>query len=359
MKTEEYRWGTKLLDVWVVRWISVIGQFVCLAILVTCCAPRYVYKRAEEGVCHNDETRLEGYVTVPAAGVQLWYRRSGPVEAPPVILINGSDFPSHWWHPEFLEALLAAGFQVIQYDQRDCGRSEYLPFPKGFKPGKYTIGDPPPYPLTALREDLDGLMTALEIDQAHIIGVSLGGMVAQLQAIDKPERVITLTLLSTSPSNTFDKELDNPGEEYLMQMGGYMKKSGMAYYTSSGDGWIDPLVEGMQFITNASDGGIDLRAFLAENADFGGFNFMSGQGFAIASSPSRVPDLPGISAPTLILHGTEDPWFRYSHAELLKTLIPDAELIAVEGEGHAMPRGMYNPYVDRIVSHLMPDESLE
>jgi len=359
---EETESGACMQGVRLVSGISWAGMIVVMAIVVAGCAPRYVYQRAADGVVFDDVARLsqggaeyplvEGYVTVADTGVQLWYRRSGPIDAPPVILINGSDFASHWWHPEFLEALLEAGFQVIQYDQRDCGRSEYLPFPKDFKPGKYRIGDSPPYPLTALRDDLDGLMTALDIGRAHIIGVSLGGMVAQLLAIENPERAHTLTLLSTSPSNTFDQDLDNPGEEFLTEMGGYMMKAGMAYYTSSSDRWMGPLVEGIQLITNASDGGEDFRKFLQENEEFGGFNFMSGQGFAIASSPSRIPELPGISAPTLILHGTEDPWFRYSHAERLAELIPSAELIAVEGEGHAMPRDIYNPYVSRVVSHL-------
>ena len=77
----------------------------------------------------------EGYATAPTTCVRHWYSRTGSPDSSPVILINGSDFPANVWHPGFIEGLLSNGFQVVSYDPRDCGRSERLPWPKGFKAG--------------------------------------------------------------------------------------------------------------------------------------------------------------------------------------------------------------------------------
>jgi pimeloyl-ACP methyl ester carboxylesterase len=333
-----------------------------IGVLASSCGSRYVYERASDGVSANEPLRLvsdgrshariEGYLTTPVSQVQLWYRLLGPADEPVVALINGSDFASHYWAPELLESLLAGGFRVLTYDQRDSGRSEYLPYPAGFRPRKFEAGDPPPYPLESLRDDLTGLLTALGIERAHLMGVSMGGMVAQLMALQHPHRVLSLSLLSTSPSNSFDPDIDNPDPEFLATVGNLMKKAAIRYYTSSGDRWMDPMVQAMQTITAASDGGADFRRFLEEGRDFGSFNFKSSQGFAVASSPSRIHELSRIGAPTLILHGSSDPWFRYAHAERLRELIPNSRLIAVEGQGHALPRTMFNPHLGAIVEHL-------
>jgi pimeloyl-ACP methyl ester carboxylesterase len=172
--------------------------------------------------------------------------------------------------------------------------------------------------------------------------------------INHPERVESLTLLSTSPSSSFDPNLDPLDEEHLKHVGSLMKKAGMdqAFSFLYGDRWIASLTTAMQVITGATDGGRDMEQLIRETEELGGHNFMSGHGFAIASAPSRVPDLPQISVPTLIIHGTEDPWFRYSHAEILADLIPDATLIPIPGQGHASPREMYNPYVTVVADHI-------
>lgn len=320
--------------------------------------------RPADGVISTGETTLveggksypnvEGYATAETTGVQRWYQRTGPLDSVPVVLINGSDTPAEVWHAEFVDQILGEGFQVIRYDPRDCGRSERLPWPKGFDARSWTPDVPPPYPLTALMDDLDGLLDALAVDEAHFIGVSMGGMIAQLMAINHPDRVLSLSLLSTSPSSSFDPEVDPLSEEHLSGVGKMMETAGMdsAFSFLYGDRWITRLTEAMQVVTGASDGGGDNEALIRETEEIGGYNFMSGQGFAIASAPSRVADLPRVSAPTLVLHGTEDPWFRFSHAELLAELIPDAQLIAIEGEGHAAPRDMYNPYVRVVTDHM-------
>ncbi len=331
-----------------------ISTLLLTLIPLGCGGPRHTWVRAADGIARTNSESLieEGFVTVETTGVQMWYQRSGPLDRPTVILLNGSDFPAIMWHQVFVDTLLEAGFHVVRFDPRDCGLSERLPWPEDFTALKWTPEDPPPYPLTAMEEDLVGLMDALEIEAAHLIGVSMGGMVAQLTALDHPARVRTLTLLSTSPSNSFDPELENPTDEQLETTVDLFKKAGMAYYMSSSDGWMERLAAALQAVTGSSDGGVDLRAMLREIEERDGYNFESSHGFAIATAPSRVERLSSIETPTLVMHGSADPWFPYSHAKKLAELIPAAKLVTIEGEGHAMPRAMYNPHVDRIIEHL-------
>jgi pimeloyl-ACP methyl ester carboxylesterase len=296
----------------------------------------------------------EGYVTAETTGIRHWYQRSGPADATAVVLINGSDTATNVWHAGIVEALLGGGFQVVRYDPRDCGRSERLPWPKGFDARSWTPANPPPYPLGAMTEDLVGLLDALDVDEAHLVGVSMGGMIAQLMAISFPGRVLSLSLLSTSPSNSFDPAVAAVDQERLDCIIELMQKAGTdaAFSFVLGDRWIRSLADAMQLVTEASDGGVDNELLIRETEDVGGYNFRSSHGFAIAAAPSRVPELTRISAPTLILHGTADPWFSLAHAKTLQEGIAGARLFAVEGEGHASPRNMYNRYAGAIVDHL-------
>ena len=302
----------------------------------------------------TDYVDIEGFITVETTRVQHWYRRTGPKSGPIVVLINGSDTTSLVWDDSFVASLLAAGFHIVRYDPRDVGRSERLAWPKGFKAQSWTPDQPPPYPLTAMMDDLVGLLNALSIERSHLAGISMGGMIAQLMSVEHPDRVASLTLLSTSPSSSFDSDVDPLDQEQLQYIGSLMEKAGMdqAFSFLYGERWIKKLTEAMQVVTGASDGGLDTEALIRETEPLGGYNFMSGHGFAIASAPSRVADLPRITAPTLILHGTGDPWFRFSHAERLSELIGNSVLIPIEGEGHAAPRDMYNPYVTVVADHI-------
>jgi pimeloyl-ACP methyl ester carboxylesterase len=339
-------------------------RLVCftLAFLVLGCAGQPAGRQSDGIISKENITiggnatypNVEGFLTAETTGIQHWYQRTGQAGAPPVILINGSDTAANVWHVDLVEELLAGGFQVIRYDPRDCGRSERLPWPKGFDARTWTPATPPPYPLDAMKEDLVGLLDALDIDRAHLVGVSMGGMIAQLMGINAPERVLSLSLLSTSPSNSFDPALAPVEQERLDLIIKLLEKAGMdeAFSFILGKRWIGSLADAMQVVTGASDGGVDNELVIRETEKIGGYNFRSSQGFAIAAAPSRVPGFPRINAPTLILHGTEDPWFSFRHAEALAEGIDGASLVAVEGEGHASPRDMYNQFAGVIIDHL-------
>ena len=332
----------------------------CVLILFGCTRPASVEdittgSNVTSGGYNNMYEHTEGYITPETTGIRHWYQRTGPTNATPVILINGSDTPDIVWHQDFVDSLLSEGFQVIRYDPRDCGRSERLPWPKGFKPRSWSPeASAPPYPLNAFADDLSGLLDELGIEKAHIIGISMGGMIAQLMGIDYPDRVISLSLLSTSPTNSFDPELAPVEQERMNTIITLMEKAGMQSVFSFilGERWIQSLSDAMQVVTGASDGGHDNEMLIRETESIGGYNMKSSHGFAIAAAPSRVAELHRITVPTLILHGTLDPWFSYAHAEKMASSIEGAKLVPIEGEGHASPRTMYNKYTAEIVEHL-------
>jgi pimeloyl-ACP methyl ester carboxylesterase len=159
--------------------------------------------------------RVAGYYTPGSSAVQLWYERFGDPGDPAVVLLNGSDSQAIYWPLDFILGIVEEGYQVVRYDPRDAGLSEWLPFPDGFDPIHWTPDTPPPYGLDAHVLDLWGLLDGLGIQRAHLVGVSQGGMVAQLGALDDPDRVMSLALLSTSPSNPYDEQLGGVDAELL------------------------------------------------------------------------------------------------------------------------------------------------
>ena len=303
--------------------------------------------------------RLQGYVTPPATGIQLWYERLGPRTAPAVVLLNGSDSPASSWADEFIAPFVAAGYQVIRFDARDNGRSEWLPWPDDFDYSAWTPEDPPLYPLDAHADDLFGLLDALEVEHAHLVGLSQGGMVAQLAGITRPERVTSLALLSTSPSNSFDPDLEPADPAFFQEFARRSKRAGvraLLQRVSRG-----PLARELtEFYLAVSSAPRSAAPEIREMVDAGlrhaRYNARSGQGFAVAAAPSRVGDLHRIAAPTLVLHGERDAFFPPSHAAVLTEGIPDARLVMIQELGHGLPIEHFSPYRDEIIGNFAAGE---
>src|SRR5262249_39119758 len=137
-------------------------------------------------------------LTIRSNGVDLCVQTFGNHAAPAILLIAGGASSMDWWHGELCERLTAGGRFVIRYDHRDTGQSVAYP------PGE------PGYDGRDLVEDAVGLLDALEVDRAHIVGMSMGGAIAQQLALAHPDRVASLTLISTSPAFSSDRELPPP-----------------------------------------------------------------------------------------------------------------------------------------------------
>lgn len=270
----------------------------------------------------------EGYAD--ANGLRLWFEERGRTDGAPVVLAMGVDASALWWPPELVDALAGAGYRVVRFDSRDIGLSSYL--------------DPatPPYGLPEMAADAVGLLDALGIDSAHYLGMSLGGMIGQHLALRHPERLRSLTLLSTTPGP--DERLSPPTDAL------------MDFFAAPPD--EDPLEYALDFCRALAGSGTPFdepyyRALLAADAERG-MNPNSRHGLIPESAASRLDDLANVGVPTLVVHGTEDPLFPYDHARALARTIPGASLVPWEGVGHELPPERALELSRLLIRHIGP-----
>jgi pimeloyl-ACP methyl ester carboxylesterase len=263
---------------------------------------------------------------LPINGVELCAQTFGDPTAPALLLIGGAEASMEWWDDEFCERLAAGGRHVIRYDTRDTGRSTTFP------PGK------PPYGGDALLADAIGLLDELSIPAAHIVGVSMGGGIAQQLAVHHPERVASLTLIATSPDGP-----SGPGRPELPPM----SRELAAKFAQAGDeepDWLDReaviayYTEGERTFAGTIPVDEEWVRRIVGHAWDRSPAMASAQNHWQLDGGTPVRDrLNEITAPTLVLHGTADPLFPYGHGEALAREIPGARLVPLTGMGHGMP----------------------
>ncbi len=311
-----------------------------------------------DGVLATDtldgHARRVGLLTPSRTQVQLWYERSGPADAPAVVLLNGMDSQAIYWPTDFVVALLDAGHQVIRYDAREAGFSQRLPFPDGFDPEAWTPEEAPPYPLAAHVDDLWGLLDGLGVSRAHLVGVSQGGMVAQLAALDAPDRVRSLTLLATTPSNPYDPVLGGVAPALLADLRVLAPRAGRA----AAFAWLGcgRVVDAQTALLARMAGGdaavrAEIRRYVRATCRRAGINGRSAQGFAVAGAPSRLEALRSLRVPTLVVHGRQDRFFGPAHAEALAAAIPGARLLWVDA-GHGFPVRRFTEPIDAMLENF-------
>ncbi|MFI6323614.1 alpha/beta fold hydrolase [Nonomuraea sp. NPDC050556] len=251
--------------------------------------------------------------------VELAVEAFGDQTDPTILLIGGAESAMDWWEDDFVARLAATGRHVIRYDTRDTGSS--ITYPVG-EPG-YTWDD--------LVADAVGILDAYGVAAAHIVGISMGGSLAQHLGVRHPDRVLTLTLISTSPGG--------PG---LPPMSDELKKR--FHEPSPGPDWTDREAVIAYFLdgerTFAGTIPVDearVRAIAGKVFDRSPDPAAASNHWVIEGGDAIRPRLGEITAPTLVLHGTADQLFPYGHAEALAREIPGATLIPLPGVGHQMP----------------------
>ncbi|MEM9200235.1 MAG: alpha/beta hydrolase [Actinomycetota bacterium] len=270
---------------------------------------------------------------VRVGDIELWVDVDG--DGPAVVLLAGADTPGFRWDPGFTDALLDAGFQVIRFDHRDCGRSSLL-------------GPDAGYLLDDLAADVIGILDQLGVGRAHLIGRSMGGMVGQVLALDQPTRVDSLTLIGTTPG-AGDDRLPGPTDDFVDKM---MHRLYAGPPTDHLDRieWLVELGEymaGTAFPYDRAEAALLARAELLT-----GWQPESGHGVAVHASPSRLDRLAEIVHPTIIIHGTADPVFPVEHGRALANGIGGAVLLEVDGLGHETPAPMLAALAPTIIGHL-------
>jgi len=268
---------------------------------------------------------------------------------PVVLLIMGLGMQLIAWPPALVQALLDAGYRVVRFDNRDAGLSQHfdeLGKPKVLWAGlKYRLGwrIRPPYSLLDMAQDALGVLDALDIDRAHVVGASMGGMIAQRLALLAPERVLSLASVMSSSGA---RGLPGPGPEVSRVLMSRPADKGL-------DAAIDHSVRVFKAIGSP---GFPMRD--AEWRDLVGAAARRSfypvgilrQMVAVLADRSRADELAGIKVPTLVVHGRADPLVPFACAEDTARRIPGARLAGIDGMGHDLPPGV----VERLLALLIP-----
>lgn len=279
-------------------------------------------------------------------GITLCYETFGDPSDPTLLLIMGLGGHMVEWRDELCQQLVDQGFHVVRFDNRDAGLSTFLPEPIDVFAvfGAVTDGGEPevPYRLTDMAGDAVGLLDHLGIDQAHVAGISLGGMIAQTLAIEHPSRVVTLTSIM---STTGDPDVGMPAPEAisaLLDPPPQTRDQAQDRRVHHAHIWGSP---GLWDET-------ELRQLSGELWDRHHNPYGSARQLAaILASGSRAEGLRRLDIPTLVIHGTADKLVDPSGSRRLAELVPGATLQIVEGMGHDLVRPLWPLLVEAITTH--------
>ena len=281
----------------------------------------------------------QGKMLIAVNNVELCVETFGNPADPAILLIGGAASSMDWWEDEFCERL-ADGRYVIRYDNRDTGEST------SYKPGA------PPYTQDDLVEDAKEIIATLGLESAHIVGVSMGGGIAQHLTVTNPSLVETLTLIATSPGGPggpADSELPPPSE--IIQKA--FAEPAPPPDWSDRASFVDYLLNDLEAFNGSYPLDNSLRSLAGQIYDrTKNIESTMTNHWMIAGSESVRSRLKEITAPTLVLHGTEDPLLPYPHGEKLAEEIPGAKLIPLEKMGHQYPPAeLWDVVVPAILAH--------
>jgi pimeloyl-ACP methyl ester carboxylesterase len=281
-----------------------------------------------------------------AGSVELAYETFGDPADPPVLLVMGFATQMLGWPDEFCRLLAARNLFVVRFDNRDIGLSTHLHDAPPPDVMAAVAGDTSSasYTLSEMAGDTVGLLDALGLTSAHLVGISMGGMIAQTVAIEHPERVRTLTSIM---STTGDRSVGGATPEALGALLAppattreeAQARAVAAYRVIGSPGY--PLDEealreraGLSFDRAHDPAGVGRQLL------------------AILASPDRTPRLGEVGVPTLVIHGAQDALVNVSGGRATAAAIPGSELAVLEGMGHDLPRELWPELVDRIAAHV-------
>lgn len=271
---------------------------------------------AEKMICFND--------------VHICTESFGDINNPTILLIMGATASMIWWEEDFCKRLSNQGFHIIRYDNRDTGKSI-----------TYEYGHPE-YNFDDLADDAIQVLDAYKVDKAHIIGMSMGGIITQIIALKHPGRILTISLIMTS---NFDSSLPRKDSKVTESLGELKIKN-----WQSKDEVIEYLMKkskvliGTKYIFDEkrirklNEEEFDRASNLQSRENHG---FIRGWGAYL----SRIDE---INAPTLVIHGTKDPIIPYEHGVHLSGIIPNSVLVTLDGAGHELH---YNDW-DKIINAI-------
>jgi pimeloyl-ACP methyl ester carboxylesterase len=274
--------------------------------------------------------------------ITLCYESFGDPSDPPMLLVMGLGTQMVAWHDDFVAELVERGFRVIRFDNRDCGRSTSL---KGRPPTLWQMitrdKDSARYLLGDMADDAVGLLDHLDIESAHVVGASMGGMIAQTMAARHPDRVRSLTSI-----------MSNTGSRWTGQPSFRVYSAFLAKPPKGREAYIERGIKLFKLVGGRGFGDIseEVRDSAGKQYDRGINTAGTGRQLAaILASGDRTAELRTIAAPTLVIHGDQDKLVGPSGGRATKRAIPEARGMKIEGMGHFMPRGAWPQMIDGIV----------
>src|SRR5436853_1611599 len=284
-----------------------------------------------------------------ANGIDICYEIFGDPAAEPLLLIMGLGAQMIHWDDDFCRQLAARGFRVIRFDNRDIGKSSHMSGGGRLTPLELLklrflkIPVAATYKLIDMARDTVGLMDALGIKSAHLVGASMGGMIAQEVTLSFPDRVRSLTSIMSTTGNP---RVPPPTREAAAMLMAPPPKTKEEYFERFAQTW-KVLRVGSFPLDEAKDRDRAERVF-ARGLNPAG---VGRQLRAILASGNRKERLRMVKAPTLVIHGTVDPLVRPEGGKDTAASIPGARLLMIEGMGHALPIPMWPQIIDAIDKH--------
>jgi pimeloyl-ACP methyl ester carboxylesterase len=277
-----------------------------------------------------DDVRYDEPRLAAVGDVELCYDAFGDPEHPPMLLVMGLGFQLVHWPEGLCRQLAVEGFRVVRFDNRDAGRSTHLPG------RRYTLED--------MAGDTVGLLDALGIDSAHVVGASLGGMIAQTMAIRHPDRVRSLaSLMSTTgrrgAGRTALRVLRHALARPPRTLEDAIERRVRVFSTVGSTGFPQDVDE------------LRRLSAIAFERDPDGRDGRRRQHRAVRAASDRTEALRLVTAPTVVVHGTEDLMCHPSGGRATAEAIPGARLVLIDGMGHDLPRGAWPQLVDAIAGN--------
>lgn len=288
--------------------------------------------------------------TVQSNNIEIAYDDHGRPGDPPLLMVMGLGLPSSAWPPELIGMLVDQGLRVITFDNRDIGLSQR--FDDAGMPNllveslrrSFGLAVRAPYALTDMMADTAGILGVLGIESAHVVGISMGGMIAQLLAIHEPTRVRSLTSLMSTTGNRRLPRASRRVTRHIMRGPRSATPEGrLDYYRKLA--W---LIGSPAYRPDPAE--VDARL---ERVFSRGMSPASTarQATAILSSRSRVEALRKLDVPTLVIHGEEDPLIRVECGHDTAATIPGAQLTTIPGMGHDLPKALWPQLTELIAGH--------
>ena len=293
----------------------------------------------------------EKAVDVGPARIEIVYERLGDAAAPPVLLLMGGGAQLINWPDGFCAALVGQGLHLVRFDQRDTGRSTHFadaPVPD-FAAAMAGDFSSVSYNLSDMAADAVGLLDALGFDSVHLVGASMGGMIAQTIAIEHPDRVRSLTSIMSTTGDPAVGQSDFSG---LASLGprpddraGFVGWQVRASRATGSPGFA---------FDEAGVADVAGRAYDRGNDPLG----MRRHLVAVLASGDRTERLRELRVPALVIHGTADVMFDVSGGRATAAAIPGADLLVVDGMGHSLPRELWPEFATRIGDLVSGAENL-